>query len=142
MKAADAEKWSIKQIERFKKGLETKLEKLANESKKDDVITFEELGVDCLFVDEAHAYKNLFIYTKMQNVAGVGKSNSQRASDMLSKVRYIQEMNDGKNVVFATGTPVSNSMSELYVMQYFLQPEELKQRGLNSFDSWASTFTK
>ncbi|OJG97593.1 hypothetical protein RV18_GL000661 [Enterococcus termitis] len=140
LKAADAEKWSIKQIERFKKGLETKLEKLANESKKDDVITFEELGVDCLFVDEAHAYKNLFIYTKMQNVAGVGKSNSQRASDMLSKVRYIQEMNDGKNVVFATGTPVSNSMSELYVMQYFLQPEELKQRGLNSFDSWASTF--
>lgn len=140
LKEAEAESWSIKQIERFRKGLETKLEKLSNESKKDDVITFEELGVDFLFVDEAHVYKNLFIYTKMQNVAGVGKSNSQRASDMLSKVRYIQEMNDGKNVVFATGTPVSNSMSELYVMQYFLQPEELRIKGLNSFDSWAATF--
>ena len=140
MKEDKAEKWSIKQIERFKVSLKTTLEKLNNESKRDEVITFEELGVDFLFVDEAHVYKNLFVYTKMQNVAGVGSSRSQRASDMFAKVRYIQEEYEGKNVVFATGTPVSNSMSELYVMQYFLQPEELNRRKLTSFDAWAATF--
>lgn len=140
MKEDNAEKWSIKQIERFKVSLKTMLEKLNNDSKRDEVITFEELGIDFLFVDEAHVYKNLFIYTKMQNVAGVGSSRSQRASDMFAKVRYIQEEYEGKNVVFATGTPVSNSMSELYVMQYFLQPEELNKRGLTSFDAWAATF--
>lgn len=140
MKEDKAERWSIKQIERFKVSLKTTLEKLNNESKRDEVITFEELGVDFIFVDEAHVYKNLFVYTKMQNVAGVGSSRSQRASDMFAKVRYIQEEYEGENVVFATGTPVSNSMSELYVMQYFLQPEELNKRGLTSFDAWAATF--
>lgn len=140
LKENNSENWTIKQMERFKKNLETMLKKLDNNERRDEVITFEELGIDFLFVDEAHIYKNLFIYTKMQNVAGVGSSKSQRASDMLGKVRYIQEKNDGKNVVFATGTPISNSMSELYVMQYFLQPEALIERGLKSFDSWAATF--
>lgn len=140
LKEANAENWTVKQMERFRSNLETTLEKLDNDSKRDEVITFEDLGVDFLFVDEAHVYKNLFIYTKMQNVAGVGNARSQRASDMLGKVRYIQDEYDGSNVVFATGTPVSNSMSELYVMQYFLQPEALRHRGLNSFDSWAATF--
>ncbi len=136
----DGQRWSIKQMEKFKENLEDKLERLHNEAKKDNLLTFEQLGVDFLFVDEAHVYKNLFTYTKMQNVAGIGKSNSQRATDMLNKVRYIQEMHDGKNVVFATGTPISNSMSEMYVMQYFLQPQELSRRGLTSFDNWAATF--
>ncbi|EEU17308.1 conserved hypothetical protein [Enterococcus faecalis ATCC 4200] len=140
LKENDGQRWSIKQMEKFKENLEDKLERLSNEEKKDNLLTFEQLGIDFLFVDEAHVYKNLFTYTKMQNVAGVGKSNSQRATDMLNKVRYIQEENDGKNVVFATGTPISNSMRELYVMQYFLQPEQLQQRGLTSFDSWAATF--
>lgn len=140
LKDSDGQRWSIKQMEKFKENLEDKLERLNNEEKKDNLLTFEQLGVDFLFVDEAHIYKNLFTYTKMQNVAGVGKSNSQRATDLLNKVRYIQEEHDGKNVVFAKGTPISNSMSELYVMQYFLQPEQLQQRGLTSFDSWAATF--
>lgn len=140
LKDSDGQRWSIKQMEKFKENLEDKLERLNNEEKKDNLLTFEQLGVDFLFVDEAHIYKNLFTYTKMQNVAGVGKSNSQRATDMLNKVRYIQEEHDGKNVVFATGTPISNSMSELYIMQYFLQPEQLQKRGLTSFDSWAATF--
>lgn len=140
LKEAEAEKWSVKQVEKFKANLEIKLEKLENAEKKDNVINFEDLGVDFLFVDEAHVYKNLFTYTKMQNVAGVGQSNSQRASDMLSKVRYIQGEHDGRNIVFATGTPVSNSMSELFVMQYFLQPEALEERGIINFDNWAATF--
>ena len=140
LKQANAENWTVKQMERFKANLTTTLEKLDNNKKRDDVINFEDLGVDFLFVDEAHIYKNLFIYTKMQNVAGVGSSRSQRASDMLGKVRYIQEEHDGQNVVFATGTPISNSMSEMYVMQYFLQPEELRAKSLNSFDAWAATF--
>lgn len=135
-------KWTVKQMEKFKENLEIRLEKLAKEEKKDDLLTFEQLGVDFLFVDEAHAYKNLFTYTKMQNVAGIGKSNSQRAMDMLMKVRYMQENHEGGHVVFATGTPISNSMSEMYVMQYFLQPEELNNRGLTSFDAWAATFGK
>lgn len=140
LKYSEAKSWSVKQMEKFRKNLETKLEKLDNTAKRDDVINFEDLGVYFLFVDEAHIYKNLFVYTKMTNVAGVGQSRSQRASDMLSKVRYIQEEHDGRNVVFATGTPVSNSMSELYVMQYFLQPEALKQRGITAFDNLAATF--
>lgn len=140
LKAANSENWTIKQMERFRVNLEGTLKKLDNEGKRDEVTTFEDLGVDFLFVDEAHIYKNLFTYTKMQNVAGVGSSKSQRASDMLGKVRYIQEEHEGKNVVFATGTPISNSMSEMYVMQYFLQPEALRERGLTSFDAWAATF--
>lgn len=139
-KEEEGQKFTVKQIEKYRETLKNKFDKLKNEEKKDDLLTFEQLGVDFLFVDEAHAYKNLFVYTKMTNVAGVGKSNSQRATDMLDKVRYIQEKHDGKNVVFATGTPISNSMSELYVMQHFLQPEELQRRGLRNFDAWASTF--
>lgn len=139
-KADDKKSFTVKQMEKYRETLKTKLDKLKNQEKKDDLLTFEQLGVDFLFVDEAHAYKNLFIYTKMTNVAGVGKSNSQRATDMLDKVRYIQEKHEGKNVVFATGTPISNSMSEMYVMQHFLQPEELLKRGLTNFDAWASTF--
>ncbi|WP_086282208.1 MULTISPECIES: SNF2-related protein [unclassified Enterococcus] len=139
-KAADDKSFTVKQIEKYRETLKNKLDKLKNQEKKDDLLTFEQLGVDFLFVDEAHAYKNLFVYTKMTNVAGVGKSNSQRATDMLDKVRYIQEKHEGKNVVFATGTPISNSMSEMYVMQHFLQPEELLRRGLTNFDAWASTF--
>ncbi|WP_249355045.1 helicase-related protein [Enterococcus hulanensis] len=140
LKEANSENWTIKQMERFQANLEGTLKRLDKEEKRDEVITFEDLGVDFLFVDEAHIYKNLFTYTKMQNVAGVGTSRSQRASDMLGKVRYIQEEHNGKNVVFATGTPISNSMSEMYVMQYFLQPETLKERRLTSFDAWAATF--
>lgn len=140
LKEANAENWTIKDMERFKANLETTLKKLDNADKRDEVINFEDLGIDFLFVDEAHIYKNLFTYTKMQNVAGVGSSRSQRASDMLGKVRYIQECHEGRNVVFATGTPISNSMSEMYVMQYFLQPEALISRGLKSFDAWAATF--
>lgn len=140
LKESNAENWTIKDMERFKANLENTLEKLDNADKRDEVINFEDLGIDFLFVDEAHIYKNLFTYTKMQNVAGVGSSRSQRASDMLGKVRYIQDCHEGRNVVFATGTPISNSMSELYVMQYFLQPEALVNRGLKSFDAWAATF--
>lgn len=140
LKEKDNKNWTVKQMEKFRDNLKTSLKKLANEEKKDNLLTFEQLGVDFLFVDEAHVYKNLFTFTKMNNVAGVGKSNSQRATDMFNKVRYIQEKHDGKNVVFATGTPISNSMSEMYVMQLFLQPEELLRRGLTSFDAWAATF--
>ena len=140
LKEKDEKNWTVKQMEKFRDNLKTNLKKLANEDKKDNLLTFEQLGVDFLFVDEAHVYKNLFTFTKMNNVAGVGKSNSQRATDMFNKVRYIQEKHDGKNIVFATGTPISNSMSELYVMQLFLQPEELLRRGLTSFDAWAATF--
>lgn len=140
MKKENAERWTIKQIEAFRQKLMIRLSKLNNDEKRDKVIYFEDTGVDFLFIDEAHNYKNLFAYSKMKNVAGVSNSNSQRASDMLAKVRYIQEMHDGKNVVFATGTPISNSMSELYTMQRYLQPNVLEEKGLMLFDNWASTF--
>lgn len=132
--------WSVKQMERTEKSLQEKLNRLLDDTQKDDVLNFEELGVDYLFVDEAHMFKNLFVNTKMSNIAGVGTSNSNRASDMLLKTQYIQEKNNGRGVVFATGTPISNSMSELYTMQRFLQSDALKQRGLGHFDAWASTF--
>lgn len=132
--------WSIKQMVIFQNNLKSRLTKLAAEDKKDDLLTFEQLGVDYMFVDEAHVYKNCFSYSKMRNVAGIGKSSSQRATDMLLKCQYLQEMNNGKGVVFATGTPISNSMSEMYVMQRFLQPQMLQKMGLNYFDSWAATF--
>ena len=132
--------FTVKQLEKTKKKLETRLEKLNDDFKKDDVITFEELGVDKLFVDEAHNYKNLYLYTKMRNVAGIGQSEAFKSSDMFMKCRYMDEMTGGKGIVFATGTPVSNSMTELYTMQRYLQYESLKKNNLEHFDSWASTF--
>ncbi|WP_105179141.1 helicase-related protein [Streptococcus suis] len=132
--------FTVKQLEKTKKKLETRLEKLNDDFKKDDVITFEELGVDKLFIDEAHNYKNLYLYTKMRNVAGIGQSEAFKSSDMFMKCRYMDEMTGGKGIVFATGTPVSNSMTELYTMQRYLQYDSLKKNNLEHFDSWASTF--
>ena len=131
--------FSVKEAEKFKKKLTLKLEKL-NDIKQDNVITFEELGIDKLFVDESHYYKNLYLYTKMSNVAGVQTTDSQQASDMYSKCRYINEITNGKGVVFATGTPVANSMTELYTLMRYLMPQQLKKLGLENFDTWAATF--
>lgn len=139
-KYSESQKFSVKQLEKTKKKLQVRLEKLNDDFKKDDVITFEELGVDKLFIDEAHNYKNLFLFTKMRNVAGIGQSEAFKSSDMFMKCRYMDEMTNGKGVVFATGTPISNSMTELYTMQRYLQYDELKERGLEHFDAWASTF--
>lgn len=132
--------FTIKQMEKTKKKLENRLKKLNDDFKKDDLITFEELGVDKLYVDEAHNYKNLFLYTKMRNVAGIGQSEALKSSDMFMKCSYMNELTSGKGVVFATGTPISNSMTELYTMQRYLQYDELKSKQLQHFDSWASTF--
>lgn len=140
LKASRAERFTIKQLERTKKSLEVRLTKLQNTDRKDDVVTFEELGVDRLYVDEAHSYKNLFLYTKMRNVAGLSTSDAQKSSDMLLKCRYIDEITDGKGIVFATGTPVSNSMTELYTMMRYLQHDMLQNQRLTHFDCWASTF--
>ena len=140
LRASGAERVSIKQLERTKKSLQARLEKLNSTRRKDNVVTFEQLGVDRLFVDEAHSYKNLFLYTKMRNVAGLSTSDAQKSSDMLLKCRYLDEITGGKGVVFATGTPVSNSMTELYTMQRYLQQATLEHQGLNHFDNWASTF--
>lgn len=120
--------------------MQAKLEKLNDQSRKDDVVTFEELGVDKLFVDEAHGFKNLFLTTKMRNVAGIGQSEAQKSSDMFAKCRYLDDLTGGKGVVFATGTPVSNSMVELYTMMRYLQYDLLKETGLDHFDSWAAAF--
>lgn len=132
--------FTVKQLEKTKKKLEARLEKLNDDFKKDDVITFEELGADKLFVDEAHGFKNLYLHTKMRNVAGIGQSEAFKSSDMFMKCRYMDEMTNGKGIVFATGTPVSNSMTELYTMQRYLQYENLKKNHLEHFDAWASTF--
>ena len=132
--------YTIKQLEITRKKLETKLEKLNNQNRKDDVITFEELGVDKLFVDEAHSYKNLFLYTKMRNVGGIAQTEAQKSSDLFMKCRYLDEITGNKGTVFATGTPVSNTMAELYTMQRYLQYDELKKENLDHFDKWASTF--
>ena len=140
LKASHAERFTIKSVERTKRSLETRLKKLQDNDRKDDVITFEQLGVDRLFVDEAHNYKNLFLYTKMRNVAGLSTSGAQKSSDMYLKCRYIDEMTDNKGVVFATGTPVSNSMTELYTMMRYLQHDTIQDKGLAHFDCWASTF--
>ena len=140
LKSSRAERFTIKSLERTKKGLETRLKKLQDTTRKDDVITFEQLGVDRLYVDEAHAFKNLFLYTKMRNVAGLSTTDAQKSSDMLLKCRYIDEMTDSKGVVFATGTPVSNSMTELYTMMRYLQHDTIRNKGLAHFDCWASTF--
>ncbi len=140
LKDSHAEHFTIKQLERTKKSLEAKLKKLTDGGRKDDVVTFEQLGVDRLYVDEAHNYKNLFLYTKMRNVAGLSTSDAQKSSDMYLKCRYIDEITHNRGVVFATGTPVSNSMTELYTMMRYLQHDTLKERGLAHFDCWASTF--
>jgi len=137
---ADEKSWSVKSMVRFKLKLEDKLSHLRNQERKDNVINFEQLGIDFMFVDEAHIYKNLLTVTKLENVAGISTSSSQRAMDMFLKCRYIQEKNNGGNIVFATGTPISNSMSELYIMMRFLQNDLLKSMGIASFDAWASTF--
>jgi len=134
------ENYTIKQMEKTKRTLETRLEKLNKQERKDDVVTFEELGVDKLFVDEAHNYKNLFLYTKMRNVGGIAQTEAQKSSDLFMKCRYLDEITGGKGTVFATGTPVSNSMAELYTMQRYLQYGELRQNELEHFDNWASTF--
>ena len=140
LKASRAERFTIKSLERTKKSLETKLKKLQDSTRKDDVITFEQLGVDRLYVDEAHNYKNLFLYTKMRNVAGLAATDAQKSSDMLLKCRYIDEVTDSRGVVFATGTPVSNSMTELFTMMRYLQHDTIRDKGLAHFDCWASTF--
>ena len=134
------QKFTVKQLEKTKKGLEAKLKKLNDDYKKDDVVTFEELGIDKLFVDEVQAFKNLYVFTKMRNVAGITSTDSQKSSDMLMKCRYMDEITNNKGIVFATGTPVSNSMAELYTMQRYLQYDELKKMHHQHFDSWASTF--
>lgn len=135
-----SQNFTVKQLQNTKKKLEGRLKKLNDDFKKDDVVTFEELGVDKLYVDEAHNYKNLFLYTKMRNVAGIGQSEALKSSDMFMKCRYLDEMTGGRGVVFATGTPISNSMTELYTMQRYLQFNELEKNNLQHFDSWASTF--
>ena len=142
MKYEKGENWSIKQMAIFRENLETKLEKLSAEEKKDDLLTFEQLGVDMMFVDEAHFYKNCFVFTKLRNVAGITTSSSQRAFDMLLKCQYLQEINNGRGVVFATGTMISNSISELFVMQRYLQPQELERFGWSYFDTWIAHFAK
>jgi N12 class adenine-specific DNA methylase/adenine-specific DNA methylase len=140
IKASGGERFTVKQLERTKKGLEERLKKLEAQERKDDVVTFEQLGVDRLYVDEAHSYKNLFLYTKMRNVAGLSTSDAQKSSDMFLKCRYMDELTGGKGIVFATGTPISNSMTELYTMQRYLQYNTLQKNGLTHFDCWASTF--
>ena len=140
LKHSSGEKFTIKQMEKSRKQLEMKLEKLRATERKDDVVTFEELGVDRLFVDESHSFKNLFLVTKMRNVAGLSTSEAQKSSDMFGKCRYMDELTEGRGVVFATGTPVSNSMTELFTVMRYLQYGTLQQKGLTHFDCWASTF--
>ena len=140
LKNNNGERFSIKQMEKIRKSLEARLAKLNDTSRKDDVVTFEELGVDRIFVDEAHYYKNLFLYTKMRNVGGIAQTEAQKSSDLFMKCRYLDELTGGKGVIFATGTPISNSMVELYTMQRYLQYGELEKRHLQQFDAWASTF--
>ena len=140
VQSSGGERFTVKQLERTKKSLEARLEKLQAEGRKDDVVTFEQLGVDRLFVDEAHGYKNLFLYTKMRNVAGLSTSDAQKSSDMFAKCRYMDEVTGNRGVIFATGTPVSNSMTELYTMQRYLQYDRLQELGMIHFDCWASRF--
>ena len=139
-KAQTGEQYTIKQMEKTKKTLKAKLEKLNDQTRKDDVVTFEQLGVDRLFVDESHYYKNLFLYTKMRNVAGISQTDAQKSSDMFMKCRYMDEITGGKGITFATGTPVSNSMTELYTIMRYLQYDTLMNMGMGHFDSWAATF--
>ena len=134
------QQYTVKQMEKTKKTLKAKLEKLNDQTRKDDVVTFEQLGVDRLFVDESHYYKNLFLYTKMRNVAGISQTDAQKSSDMFMKCRYMDEITGGKGITFATGTPVSNSMTELYTIMRYLQYDTLMNMGMGHFDSWAATF--
>ncbi|MDL2233176.1 hypothetical protein LJC63_06305 [Ruminococcaceae bacterium OttesenSCG-928-L11] len=140
LKRNSGERFTIKQLEKTKKSLEARLDKLTDDSRKDDVVTFEQLGVDRLFVDESHNFKNLFLYTKMRNVAGLSQTEAQKSSDMFMKCRYMDEITGGKGVIFATGTPVSNSMTELYTVQRYLQFDTLQKNRMAHFDAWASTF--
>ena len=140
VQASGGERFTVKQLERTRKSLEARLEKLQAEGRKDNVVTFEQLGVDRLFVDEAHSFKNLFLYTKMRNVAGLSTSDAQKSSDMFAKCRYMDEITGNRGVIFATGTPVSNSMTELYTMQRYLQYERLQELNMTHFDCWASRF--
>ena len=140
LKANHGERFSIKQMERTKKSIDAKLEKLNDQNRKDDVVTFEELGIDRLFIDEAHYYKNLAAFSKMRNVGGISQTEAQKSSDLYMKCRYLDELTGGRGVVFATGTPISNTMVELYTMQKYLQYHTLEQNGLLNFDAWASTF--
>ena len=140
LEAEEGSYYSVKQMEKTKRGLETKLQRLNDRERKDDVVTFEELGVDRLFIDEAHNYKNLFLYTKMRNVAGIAQTEAQKSSDLYMKCRYLDELTDSHGVIFATGTPISNSMTEMYTMQRYLQYDRLRDMHLQHFDAWASTF--
>ena len=140
LKSENGERFSIKQLEKSKKSIEAKLKKLNDQSRKDDVVTFEELGVDCIFIDESHYYKNLYLYTKMTNVGGIAQTEAQKSSDLFMKTQYLDEITGGRGVIFATGTPISNSMVELYTIQRYLQYDTLRSMNLQHFDSWASTF--
>lgn len=140
LEAEEGSYYSVKQMEKTKRGLETKLQRLNDRERKDDVVTFEELGVDRLFIDEAHNYKNLYLYTKMRNVAGIAQTEAQKSSDLYMKCRYLDELTDSHGVIFATGTPISNSMTEMYTMQRYLQYDRLRDMHLQHFDAWASTF--
>ena len=139
-KREKAENFTIKQMEKTKKGLQGKIDKLNDQSRKDDVVTFEELGVDRIFIDEAHYYKNLFLYTKMRNVGGIAQTEAQKSSDLFMKCRYLDEITGGRGIIFATGTPISNSMVELYTLQRYLQMSALEEQGLQHFDSWAANY--
>lgn len=139
-KAQNGEHFSVKAMERSKRALEDRLKRLTEQSRKDDVVTFEQLGVDKMFIDEAHFYKNLFLVTKMRNVAGIAQSEAQKSTDLFMKCQYLDEITGGKGTVFATGTPISNSMVELYTMQRYLQYDRLREMGMERFDEWASTF--
>ena len=140
LKRKNGDRYSVKSLEKTKKVLETKLKKLSDQSRKDDVVSFEELGVDRIFIDESHYYKNLYLYTKMRNVGGIAQTEAQKSSDLYAKCRYLDEITGGRGVIFATGTPVSNSMVELYTIQRYLEYGRLKEAGLETFDAWASTF--
>ena len=140
MQASKGEQFTVKQLMKTRKAIKTKLEKLNDTKRKDTVIDFEQLGVDRLFIDESHFYKNLYLYTKMRNVGGIAQTEAQKSSDLFMKCRYLDEITGNRGTVFATGTPVSNSMVELYSVQRYLQYDTLAQNSLQHFDSWASTF--
>ncbi|GHU50575.1 hypothetical protein FACS1894127_6000 [Clostridia bacterium] len=140
LKTTNGERFSVKQLEKTKRGLEVRLSKLLDAKKRDDVVTFEQLGCDRLYIDEAHNFKNLFLYTKMRNVAGLSMSEAQKSSDLFMKCRYLDDLTENRGVIFATGTPITNSMTEMYTMQRYLQHDRLVAMGLLHFDSWASTF--
>ena len=142
IKAEKGEQWTVKQMEGEKKKLEQQLKALSDETRKDDLICFEELGIDSIMVDEAHHFKNLSIFSKMNNVSGISSSGSQKAMDMYLKCQYLSEINDGRGIVFATGTPVSNTMCELYVMQLYLQKQALERMNIHHFDSWATNLDR